>query len=575
MRDLRVNSLWRSFALLAIFALVAVACGDGETATTEEVVETTTTTVAATTTTTEAPEVITEEEATQEGVFFVTYNIKADATWADGVPVTADDFIFTNEVINNPDFDIISREGNDKIVSAVALDDKTVKFGFDSVYAPWQTLFGTILPKHELEGQDFNTYWNETITLGSGPFTMTSWTKDQNITLARNANSWDSTGDVQEIIIPFIEDSQTQVQALRGQEIDMFYPQPQIDLLTEVAGIDGVEFEVGAGPVWEHMDFNHYLAPMDQAYVRQALSMAIDRDSIVEAIIRPLRPDATVLQNSIYMGGTTYYEDHFSQWDYDPDAAVALLEENGCTTDTDGIFICEGERLEFDYATTSGNEARELQFELAQANLAAIGIKANSALGPAAEVFSDDNFYGSNLTGWGIFNFAWVGSPDPSGGNTIYTCTGEGPNGEGDINNTGFCDPAVDELIEATNSETDPDARAALYNEVDKIAADAAMFLPLYQKPTFFAWNSEIVGPRDNATQVGPFWNIGTWTGKDTVVFGADQQPIIMNSFITDGNAFANGLISAAVLQGAYTITPEFEYVQVLIDSADTEVVEG
>lgn len=579
-RDLRDRKTWRLIAILAIFALIAVACGDGESTTTTEaeaVQETTTTTEAPpeTTTSTAAPTTVPEGTIDQEGVFFVTYNIHPDAAWADGTPVTADDFMFTQEVIMNPDYDITSRSGNDKIVSMQALDDKTVRFGFSEVFAPWQTLFGTILPKHELEGQDFNTYWNEAITLGSGPFAFESWTKDQNITLVKNENYWRDSGDVQQIIVPFLEDSQTQVQALRGREIDMFYPQPQLDLVEQVSQIDGVTFEVGAGPVWEHVDFNHYLPPLDQAYVRQAISLGIDRQTILDTVIVPLKADAEVLQNSVWMVGTAFYEPHFDQWDYDPEAAVALLEENGCTLGDDGIYVCEGERLSFDWATTAGNEARELQFEIAQATLADIGIEVNAAFGPAAEVFSDENFYGSNLTGWGIFNFAWVGSPDPFGGNTIYKCEGEGPNGEGDLNNTGYCNPEVDDLLAATDLEVDPAARAALYNQADALAAADAMFLPLYQKPTFFAWDSTIQGPKDNATQIGPLWNVQDWTGKETIVFGADQQPLIMNTFLPDGNLFANGLIAEAILEGAFTVNPQFEYVPDLIESATTEVVGG
>jgi hypothetical protein len=63
-------------------------------------------------------------------------------------------------------------------------------------------------------------------------------------------------------------------------------------------------------------------------------------------------------------------------------------------------------------------------------------------------------------------------------------------------------------------------------------------------------------------------WNVETWAGQDTVVFGADQQPLIMNNLLADGNMFANGLIAVSVLQGAYMITPDFEYVPDLIEDA-------
>ncbi len=92
--------------------------------------------------------------------------------------------------------------------------------------------------------------------------------------------------------------------------------------------------------------------------------------------------------------------------------------------------------------------------------------------------------------------------------------------------------------------------------------------IPLYQKPTFFAWYSDIEGPQSNATQAGPMWNVEIWSGPETVVFAADQEPVSMNTWTPDGNLFAAGLVAEAVLQGAYTITPDFLYVKNLVEDA-------
>jgi peptide/nickel transport system substrate-binding protein len=443
-------------------------------------------------------------------------------------------------------------------------------------------LFGAILPKHILEGQPFNTVWDDLITMGSGPFVMEEWVKDERIVLQRNENYWGSEesasgeplGDIQTVNIVFLEDSQTQVQALKGQEIDMFYPQPQVSLVQEVDAIEGVEWEAGLGPVWEHIDFNHTDPLLAQTFVRQAIVQGIDRDAIVEAVVRPIAADAQPLNNSVWLNTSANYEDHMTQYPYDPVAAEGYLTDNGCTKGSDGIYECDGQRLSFNWTTTAGNEGRELQFALAQANLADIGIEVNAAFGPASEVFADEYFYGDSDV-WQIFNFAWVGSPDPAGGNTLYYCEGGAPTGFGDLNNLQYCNEDVDAMIKQTDTEVDPAARAAIYNEADALWLEEVPLLPLYQKPTFFAWNANIVGPKDNATQVGPFWNIGAWTGQDLVTYGADQQPESMNTFEPDGNLFAAGLIATAVLEGAYTITPDFRYVEQLITSAEPIVPAG
>lgn len=575
MRALRTKRVARWASVLTVLALVAAACG-GDTATTTTESGATTTEAPAESTTTAAPPSTAVGECPD--AFCVRYNIHPDAVWADGTPVTADDFAFTYETIINPVLDITSREGYNQITGFEVVDDKTIVFAFGAVYAPWQTLFQQpgVMPKHILEDQPFNAIWDDLITMGNGPFTMVEWIPDERIVLERNPNYWgESAGDVQRVEIVFLEDSQTQIQALRGQEIDMFYPQPQVSLVEEVDAIEGVEWEAGLGPIWEHFDFNQDDPRLQNQFVRQAIAQGINREAILEAVVRPISADAELLGNTIWMNTSTNYEDHFNeQFPYDPAAAEALLTDNGCTRGGDGIYECDGERLSFTWSTTAGNEGRELQFELAQADLAQIGIEVTAKFGPASEVFADEFIYGG-ADAWQVFNFAWVGSPDPQGANTLYYCEGDAPNGFGAINNLRFCNEEVDAMIKSTDSIVDPAERAAVYNEADALWLSQIPMIPLYQKPTFFAWSSTIQGPQDNATQIGPFWNIGDWTGKETVIFGADQQPESMNTWEPDGNLFAAGLVATAVLQGAYTVTPDFQYVPQLIESAEPIVPEG
>jgi peptide/nickel transport system substrate-binding protein len=567
--------------LWAVVIVVLAACAGSTTgeATTTAGGEPTTTVVDAVTTT---------EFQAAEGdcpdAFCVLYHIHPDATWSDGTPVTADDFAFTFETTMNPVLDITSRDGYDQMTGYEVVDDKTFLAIFGAIYAPWRTLFSSpgVMPKHVLENQPFNAVWDDLITVGSGPFVMDEWLPDERITLSRNPNYWASEdrlsgsplGDVQTINIVFLEDSQTQIQALRGQEIDMFYPQPQVALVEEVSAIDGVEWEAGLGPIWEQVSFNFDDPLLSQRFIRQAIVQGIDRDAIVDVVVRPLAPDAEMLNNSVWMLGTEFYEDHMSQFPYDPAAAEALLVDNGCAKGADGIYECGGERLSFNWATTAGNEGRELQFELAQANLAQIGIEVNAAFGPASEVFADEFFYGDSSV-WQMFNFGWVGAPDPVGGNTVYYCEGGAPSGFGDLNVTRYCNEEVDGLIRETDTIVDPVERAAVYNQADALYLDDLPALPLYQKPTFFAWNAEIQGPKDNATQFGPFWNIGSWTGKDLITFGADQQPESMNIWEPDGNLFAANLVATAVLEGAFGVAPDFSYVPHLVESAEPIVPSG
>ena len=562
--------LGRIVPLAIVLGLVASCTGEDEPTTTVAVV----TTRAAETTTTAAPTTTVVGEC--RDTFCVRYNIRQEAAWADGTPVTASDFVFTYETIADPAMDITSREGYHLITGYEVVDDKTVVFAFDEIYAPWQTLFSSVLPAHILEGEPFNTAWDDAITMGTGPFTFVEWVPEERITLARNPNYWgEATGDVQTLNILFIGDEESQVDALGDGEVDMIYPQPYVALMDEVAGLGEVDSVTGLGPVWEYFGFNQDDPRLRNLFVRQAIAQGINREAIMDAVVRPITPDGQLLGNSVWVNSSDHYVDHFNGlFPYDPVGAEALLASNGCVKGEDGIYICGDQRLSFTWATTSGNEARDLHFELAQADLAAIGIEITPSFGPTSELLQTTNLQGGADV-WQVSNLAWVASPDPSWGNTRYYCQGNALNGFGDLNFFRYCDEEVDALIRRTDTIVDPEERAATYNQADELWLAAVPMIPMYQRPTLLAWNSVIQGPGDNSSEIGPFWNIGDWSGKEEVNFGANTQPASMNIIEPDGNELESFFIANAILEGAFTITPDFEYAPRLVESAEPIVPEG
>ncbi|MET0567062.1 MAG: peptide ABC transporter substrate-binding protein [Acidimicrobiia bacterium] len=557
---------------LAVSVMLAVACtGEAESTTTIAPVSTTTLPEA---TTTPAPTTTTAGAC--RDTFCVRYNIRPEAAWADGTPVTAADFVFTYETIVDPSLDIVSREGYHLITGYEVVDDKTVVFAFDEIYAPWQTLFSSVLPAHILEGEPFNTVWDDAISMGSGPFTFVEWVPEERITLARNENYWgDASGDVQTLDVMFLGGEEVQVDALGDGEVDMIYPQPYVSLMDEIDGIGHIDSVTGLGPVWEYFGFNQDDPRLQNLFIRQAIAQGINRDAIVEEVVRPITPDGQLLGNAVWLNSSVYYQDHFNGlYPYDPIAAEALLTDNGCVEGEDGIYECGGERLSFSWATTSGNEARDVHFEMAQADLAAIGIEITPSFGPTSELLQTNNLQGGADV-WQVTNLAWVGSPDPSWGNSRFYCQGNALNGFGELNFFRYCDEEVDALIRQTDVIVDPDERAATYNQADELWLGAIPMIPMYQRPTLLAWDSVIQGPGANPSEIGPFWNIADWSGKEEVTFGANMQPGSMNVFEPDGNQRESIFIANAILQGAFTITPDFEYAPLLVESAEPIANEG
>jgi peptide/nickel transport system substrate-binding protein len=561
--------------LACLIVLVTVAACTDEAEPTTTTAPATTTAPPTTTTTTLAP-TTTVSLGECRDTFCVRYHIRPEAAWADGTPVTSTDFVFTYETIADPSNDIAGREGYDLITGYEVVDEKTVLFAFDEIYAPWQTLFSTVLPAHVLEGQPFGAVWDDAITMGSGPFTFVEWVPEDRIVLARNPDYWgDASGDVQTLDVVFYPDAAAEADALADGEIDVIYPEPYVTLMEDVDSMGGVEWVTGVGPVWEYFGFNQDDARLQSLFIRQAITQGINREAILDAVVRPIAPGAELLGNSIWLNGTVHYEDHFNAlFPYDPLAAEGLLQSNGCVEGEDGIYSCDGERLSFSWATTSGNEARDLHFELARADLAAIGIEVTPDFGPTSELLQTANLQGGADV-WQTTNLAWVAQPDPAWGNSRFYCQGDALNGFGELNFLRYCDEEVDVLIRRTDMIIDPAERAATYNQADELWLAAAPMIPMYQRPTLLAWNAEVQGPGDNPSPIGPLWNVGDWTGKPEVGFGVGQEPVSMNVLEPAGTQAETRFVAAAILQGAFTITPEFEYTPLLVESAEPIIPEG
>lgn len=467
--------------------------------------------------------------------FSVTYTLNEDASYSDGEPVTAGDVFFTLQVCLDPEADITSRAGCDEVdmertEAELDPDSKEITVYFDEVYAPWQTIFssasGVILPSHAFPegspGEAWNTTWADGIDnpetgepIASGPFVFDSWDRGQQLEIVRNEDYAGENAHLERIVFRFIPDIDTQVQQLRGGEIDMMDPQVQLDLFQQVEAIDGVTLQTDAGPVWEHVDFQHTNPLLAQRFMREAIARALDRESFIEQFVAPINPDAEPLNSIVYVSNHPDYEDHFGEFvSYDPDRSRELLEEN-CEEGDDGIFVCDGERAEFEWVSTAGNERRELFFEFAQQQLSEVGIELIPALGPPAEVFSADVLVAGE---WDLFEFAWVGSPDPASNVELWGCFASEDNRRepgqdfGFQNYHRFCpDESVSQTLLDTDREVDPDARAALMNEAGAALAEDIPVFPLYQLPDILIHSDDFTGLQINTTQWGQVWNIAEW----------------------------------------------------------------
>ena len=439
--------------------------------------------------------------------FSVTYTLKEGLQWNDGWPLTAEDVAFTHETIMNPKFDIATRRGHEEVKQVNVLDKQRVQFVFTRPYAEWRTMFSqpeeAILPKHILRSANFDKVWDKELTASSGPFEFDSWDSGR-LTLKRNEGYWGPKPSLDEIAITFFPDTTAKVQALQEGEVDVLYAPPQPGLLDHLQTIDRINIDVVRSTLWEHVDFNTAKPPLDKAFVRQAIAKAINRERILEETAVPLDPQARLLNSVLLLEDQDGYGDNWSDAvAYDPKAAERLLVRNKCRKKT-GTYRCKGMPLAFDFVTTSESPVRLKMFELIRDDLAAVGITLRSKAAPSQTIFSP-TFLGSTKD-WDLFEFAQRGGESSHDAQLPWRCSSPPA-----INNTKYCNRAVDKLLDKAARSTDEQEMTTHLAAADRLIAEDVPTLPLYQQPGYLVWRSTIDGPQHNASEWGPLWNVGDW----------------------------------------------------------------
>jgi len=489
--------------------------------------------------------------------FCVVYHIDPRAEWSDGMPVTGDDFAHTVSV----DRTAVAGSSDYSAVAGVeVIDQRTVMVVFEEPFGAWQTLFGRVIRM----GEDPASIAEVSTT---GPFRFVGWEEGDRLTVARDPQWWGSEdtlsgaplGNVAEITFVFIDDTEM-LGALADGEVDVIVTRPDQAMAEAVSSLDGVDHTFSPGPFWEHIDFHHGHPLLSQRWAREAMSLAIDREEILDRTIRSISPESTPLDSTVFMAGTQRYEPHYDVA-HDPERAEQILLDNGCARGADGIQVCDGIEMSFVWASTNDDPARREIFESAREDLAAIGIALRSDLrSPSAFVTRDFLFGGPDV--WQLINFSWRARPDPLTSNSTYFC-----DEAGDLNVNRYCSEQVESLVRSTESITDPGERAGTYNRADRGYLEDRALIPLYQKPTLMAWTPEVQGPEPNYTLSSDLWNVASWTGKESIVVALNSEPADMNPLAeTDDSA---NVILGALMYGAFGMSPSHEYLPALVESVD------
>jgi peptide/nickel transport system substrate-binding protein len=453
----------------------------------------------------------------------ITYHLRSGIKWSDGEPLRAQDVVFTWEAIMNPDNQIITRSGYDKIESVTAPDDTTVVVRFTTFYGPFLTLFGYVLPEHVLAAQpDMNNAGFNTHPVGTGPFMVQEWSPGDFISLVPNPYYREEGKPyLDQLIFKVVPSRETGVAMLQTGEVDVMWDLVE-DQIPQIEGNDQLNLWTSPSINIERLILNLSQpgepgdpdAPhpaLGDLRVRQAINAAIDKQQIVDAL---LHGQARLIDSPIPIGWAA--SDDVPASTYDPQAAQDLLEEAGWVdTDGDGIRDKDGQPLSLTVMSTSGNALRERIEQVLQAQLKAVGIDLqinNVASGVLFGTWADKAPRAQG--NFDILLYSTGPNIDPDPHLYSYFHSSQIPteeNGGQGANYSRYSNPEVDAALEAARVSPDLEARRAEYQKMAGLISEDLPHIMLYARMNINVFASRVAGYSVNAWE-NLTWDTQNWT---------------------------------------------------------------
>lgn len=415
-----------------------------------------------------------------------TFVLQGDVTWSDGEAFTADDVAFTfNLMRDNP----AANAGAFDIAGAEATDETTVVITFNaSMFAFKEALANTIVvPEHIFKDVDPVEFTNDD-PVATGPFVMGKFGQ-QLYSLTTNESYWNAENiKVEEVHYPASTD-QTFNSSLQAGKFDWSGG--------FVANID--EIYISKDP--EHRAYwypgdglvnllvNTQTAPFDDVALRQALSLAIDRDQLSEVAMQSYTPPANPTGLPLPAYESVLSEEYAdAEFEVATDDANAMLDEAGYTMGSDGIRVTPaGEKMSYtlqipssyvDWVTISG---------LLQEQLAEVGIELEPQ-GVSFEAWLESRGAGTyemtiasaamGLTPYTLFRSMMSSEYEVAPGEKALS------------NYNRYYDPEADALLTDFASTLDPAAQQKALDGLETIMVDKLPVIPMLQSPNWLQYNT-------------------------------------------------------------------------------------
>ncbi|PPH21231.1 ABC transporter substrate-binding protein [Rathayibacter toxicus] len=449
------------------------------------------------------------------------FTLRQGRTFSDGTPVDAAAIAATVAHLRDP----ATKSSTGylalaKVASVTAPSPSVARFTLsapdsallESLSQPWTAIES---PTGIARGEEANCQ----TPVGSGPFIVTDWVKQDHVTLTRNT-AYDSAqgprgGEHQGpahlagITWRFIPDSATRYAALQAGQVDVI-DNAQPDTITAAAGSsDLVELNAPRPGSVNRLELNSGQSPFNDRSVREAFIRAVGVNDAINSLFFGTAPRSFSPLSSTE---STAYSDSALLNNAGSEAEVAkaarLLDAAGwIDSNGDGIRDKDGKplTLRFPVSTNQSIPAEQSLFQQIQASAKAVGFDVQITL--------------LDLSSWysalGAHDYELVSAPYTKVGpdvlRILYSSSGITPAPSGYFaNHAQIADPALDALLEKASATTDPAVRADIYHQVQRIVLEGYWILPLYDQQNHYLHRSSVQGMAALATVSTP-WFADAW----------------------------------------------------------------
>ncbi|GIK63806.1 MAG: diguanylate phosphodiesterase [Chloroflexota bacterium] len=421
-------------------------------------------------------------EISEDGTTF-TFYLRREAKFADGTPITAHDFKYTfDRAITGPGYLglLIPFMAIDSADQIQVLDDYTLQISTNEPAALTETIltfqiFGAISEATASEHATSDDPWAEQYfhqnANSSGPYQITHWEQGEEYVFEPNPNYWRGETFFQNagVVFKVVPDAETREAMLQAGEVDIALGIPFSDLGDLLEDPNLAVHAIPSGRIY-HLGMNNAIAPFDDARVRQAISMAIPYNAMIENVLYGYgqQPKSPV---SIGMEG--YTDEFWTYGDADLEEARALLETAGY-----------GNGFVVDLTVPEEDQTRLDAAEWIKVGLERLGITVNINAVSTAEfselLFSHElPFFIEQWYSWGNDPFFQLTFNLKCGAVTNYV---------------NYCNEEVDALIEAGTFSRDAEERADLIRRAQEIIVEEAPWAYLYQPDRVFVTRANVTG---------------------------------------------------------------------------------